>query len=58
MDLLKAYPHAVKDGDVPLHVLRPDLLEEVENFEAKIWPTMQAEWRKEDGKLFPTPDHV
>jgi len=55
-DILRAYPHGVREGYFPALVLRLDLNEDVTNLEKKVLKPISKEFKER--KLFPTIAHV
>jgi hypothetical protein len=56
MDLLRAYPHMVKEGDVPCYLLHENLNEEISQIQPKIGKRLEEEFKEK--KYFPTIKHV
>ena len=55
-DILRAYPHGVREGCFPALVLRLDLNEDINNLEKKVIKPISKEFKEK--KLFPTIGHI
>ena len=56
MEMFRAYPHMLKDGEVPTYLLAEHLGDDLENIEKKVVPKIKREFK--DKIMFPTLEHV
>ena len=56
MEMFRAYPHMLKDGDIPVYLLAEHLNEELSEIKPKVWPNIKKEFKEKT--LFPSLEHV
>ena len=56
LDQLRAYPHGITDGDLPILLLRKELDENIMNIKDIVWKPLQNEFKEK--KLFPSMEYV
>ena len=56
LDQLRAYPHGISDGDLPVLILKKECDESIENIKEVVWAPLQKEFKEK--RLFPSMEHV
>jgi hypothetical protein len=56
MEMFRAYPHMLKDGDIPNFLLAENLNEDLKKIETKVMPRLKKEFKEK--VMFPSLEHV
>ena len=56
LETLRPYPHLLKEGEVPFHILAPELKEDFANIEEGLTERIRKEFIEK--KFLPTLEHV